>query len=329
MKHCLLLLALAFPTSLMAQATKTDLANKSAKSNDRKNVLGVKIPGYQHKKIEGFDVLINDSVFKHNDDSEWKRKPLDVLELELSTVSRVLPKKVESVLKSIIVWVEWQDQDDPDFGKAVAKYYGLFGGNLAGWSLSNNKHPGKANNVEVIDMKSLTKEHQPDQKFERCVLLHEFAHAVHFHIVGSNNAIVTQTYNHAMSRKLYDSAKDVNGRTIKPYASSNDHEYFAELTCCYINKLHYFPNTREDLKTHDKDGYAMMEKVWGKADKLDATIKAEQDKAAMDRLAKAKSLALNQKKSEAIALVKKIVDYFPKSSSAKEAKILLEKWEAE
>ena len=287
------------------------------------------MPGYQHKKIEGFDVLVHDDVLAHNDDSEWKRKPLDVLELELGTVSRVLPKKVETILHNVVVWVEWEDKDDPDFGKAVAKYYGLFGGSLTGWSLSNKKHPGKANNAEVIDMKSLTKEHQPEQKSERCVLLHEFAHAVHFHIVGSNNAIVMQTYNLAMGRKLYDTAKDVNGRTIKPYASANDHEYFAELTCCYINKLHYFPNTRDDLKSHDKDGYAMMEKVWGKADKLDATIKAEHEKAAMDRLAKAKGLALNQKKPDAIVALKKLIDYFPKTPSAKEAKVLLEKWSGE
>jgi hypothetical protein len=329
MKLMSLAAVLLIATSSLAQVPKNNPKSKPPKAVDRKSLLAGKIPGYQFKKIEGFDVLISDEVIKNNDNSEWKRKPLDVLELELGTVSRVLPKRVETVLRSIVVWVEWEDRDDPDFGGAVAKYYGLFGGNLAGWALSKNKHPGKANNVEIIDMKSLAKEHQPDQKFERCVLLHEFAHAVHFHIVGANNQIVAQTYNKAMARDLYESAKDVNGRTIKPYARTNDHEYFAELTCCYINKLHYYPNTRDELKAHDPDGFKLMEKVWGKGDKLDVLIKNENDKAALDRLSKAKALAIEKKKPEAKLLLNKIVEYFPKSPAATEAKKLLEKWDRE
>ncbi len=314
-----LLFLTAFATSAFSQTPKI----KPPK--DRKSLLASKIPGYQLKKIEGFDCLISDEAIKQNDDSSWKRKPLDVLEYELGTVSRVLPKKVETVLHNVVVWIEWEDRDDPDFGKSVAKYYGLFGGSLAGWSLSNRKHPGKANNVEVIDMKSLAREHQPGQKTDRCVLLHEFAHAVHFHIVGPNNNTVAQTYGLAMARKLYDSAKDVNDREIKPYARTNDHEYFAELTCCYLNKLHYYPYERSDLKSHDADGYKLMEKVWGKADKLEATIKAENEKAARERLAKAKALMADKKEKEAMAIAKTIVDYFGGTTSAKEARQLLEK----
>jgi hypothetical protein len=294
-----------------------------AQKPDRKNLLANVAPGYTHKKIEGFDCLIHDEVFKNNDDSKWERKPLDVLEYELGTVGRVLPKKVETILHTIIVWVEWHDIDDPDIDTSVAKYYGLFGGSRAGWSLSNRKHPGKANNTEIISMKSLTGEHQPGVKFDRCVLLHEFAHAVHFHIVGTNNQVVDQTYRKAMQRKLYDSAKDVNDKMIKPYAATNDREYFAELTCAYLNKLHYFPFARDDLKTHDPDGYKMMEKVWGKSDKIDSQIKIENEVAATTRLQKAKLLLADKKTVEGQVALKKIVDWFPKTAAAKDAAKLI------
>jgi hypothetical protein len=85
---------------------------------------------------------------------------------------------------------------------------------------------------------------------------------------------------------------------VKPYAATNDHEYFAELTCCYMDKLHYFPFTRDDLKTHDPNGYKLMEAVWGKADKLDAQIKTENAKAADARVQKAKNLLAEKKKDE-------------------------------
>jgi hypothetical protein len=298
---------------------------KSGKGVDRKTLVGQKIPGYTHKKIEGFDCLVHEEVLKNNDDSKWERSPLDVLELELGTVSRVLPKKVENVLHSVVVWIEWHDTQDRDIQTSVAKYYGVSGGSRLGWSLAEKKHPGKANNVEVISMKSLTEEHQPKQKFDRCVLLHEFAHAIHFHIVGPNNPIVGQTYAKAIQRGLYDSARDVNDRVIRPYARTSEQEYFAELTCNYLNKLHYFPFTRDELKKHDADGYSMMEKTWGKPETIEKQIRQENELAAGIKLNAARKLLAEKKLADAKATLTKIMDWFPKSAAAKDAAKLLEK----
>jgi hypothetical protein len=310
----------------MALAAGTG-AQTPAKSKpvDKKKLLSNPVPGYTLKKIEGFDVLVHDKVIQHNDDAEYKRKPLDVVELELGTVVRVLPKKVEQALTSILIWVEWDDEADPDAGKVVAKYYGVSGG-LSYWSLANNKNPGKANAVEIVSAKSLTEEHQPETKVERCVILHEFAHAVHFQVIGTRNDQVRATYMSAMDRKLYDESKTESGKVVtKPYASTNDHEYFAELTCCYMDKLHYFPFTRDDLKKHDPNGYKLMEAVWGKADKLDAQIKSENAKAADARVQKARNLLAEKKKDEAKKLLERVVDLFPKTVGATEAKKMLEK----
>src|SRR5262245_34438974 len=300
---------------------------QTAKSKpvDKKKLLANPVPGYTLKKIEGFDVLVHEKVLTHNDDADYKRKPLDVLELELGTVVRVLPKKVEQALTGVLIWAEWDDEADPDYGRAVAKYYGVSGG-LSFWSLSTNKHPGKANSVEIVSVKSLTEEHQPTVKAERCVILHEFAHAVHYQVIGTRNDGVRAAYTAAMDRKLYDESMDVAGKVVrKPYASTNDHEYFAELTCCFMDKLHYFPFTREDLKAHDPNGYKLMEAVWGKADKLDAQIKAENAKAADARVQKAKNLLAEKKKDEAKRLLERVVDLFPKTPGAGEAKKMLEK----
>jgi hypothetical protein len=313
-----LFVSLAVAGPALAQSAKS-------KPADKKKLLSTPVPGYTLKKIEGFDVLVNDAVLKHNDDAEYKRKPMDVLELELGTVVRVMPKRVEQALTSVLIWAEWDDETDPDYGKAVAKYYGVSGG-VSSWSLSNNKHPAKANAVEIVSVKSLTEEHQPGVKFERCVVLHEFAHAIHFQVIGNRNDTVRSAYTVAMDRKLYGESKDVEGRVVKkPYASTNDHEYFAELTCCYLDKLHYYPFTRDDLKTHDPAGYKLMETVWGKADKLDAQIKAENAKAADARVQKAKNLLVEKKKDEAKKLLERVVDLFPKTPGAAEAKKMLEK----
>src|SRR5262249_18427509 len=64
------------------------------------------------------------------------------------------------------------------------------------------------------------------------------------------------TYKQAMERKLYDPAT---------YVATNEHEYFAELSCCYLKKLDYYPRTRDELKKRDPKGYDLMHKVWGRA----------------------------------------------------------------
>lgn len=312
-------------TGIAQPPAKSKPSAPASKPVDRKKLLTTPVPGYTLKKIEGFDVLIHDRVLKHNDDSNYLRKPLDVLELELGTVVRVLPKKLEQALTAVVIWAEWDDETDPDYGRAVAKYYGVSGG-LSFWSLSNNKHPGKANNVEIVSVKSLTEEHQPKVKAERCVILHEFAHAVHFQVIGTRNDSVRATFAAARERGLYTESRTIDGVSVsKPYASTNEHEYFAELTCCYMDKLHYYPFTRDDLKTHDPNGFKLMEAVWGKADKLDAQIKSENAKAADARVQKAKNLLVEKKKDEAKKLLERVVEMFPKTPGASEAKKILEK----
>ncbi|HMF14427.1 MAG TPA: hypothetical protein VKE94_19055 [Gemmataceae bacterium] len=312
---CLLL----FGSHLAAQ-TKTE----TPKQPDKKKILAGPIPGYKHRNIEGFDVLLHAKVLEHENDPDFKRKPLDVLELELNTITRSLPPRTVNVLHGIVIWVEWDDTSDPEHGVAVAKYYGVWG-NRAMWSLSNDKHPLKANNVEIISLKSLAKEHQPGVKLERCVILHELSHAVHLQLFGPENPHVKAAYRQAMERKLYDEAEDVYGKKRKPYARVNDREYFAELSCAYLNKLHYFPFNREDLKKHDPTGYEMMKATWGTPKQIDAAVKIEAEKAATKRLDKAKRLQTDKKTEEACTTLEKLLEFYPQSKAAAEAKPLLEK----
>jgi tetratricopeptide (TPR) repeat protein len=225
------------------------------------------IPGYESQSIEGFRVLIAASVLAHKDDPNYLRKPLAVLKSELRTVASSLPPQAVRALRSILIWVEWYDADDPDIGRYVARYdwVGPDPANRKAWGLRKNKHPLKSNNVEIINMQELTREHQPNVKWERCLILHELAHAVHFQLFGAHNDRIRLVYQQAMDRRLYDSSRNAYGLTVaNPYAHTNEKEYFAELTCAYFNRLDYYPFTREDLRKHDPGGHKLMELVWTK-----------------------------------------------------------------
>jgi hypothetical protein len=316
---------MALLTASAQEKTDSPKQQTAKPAVDKKKLLSGPVPGYKHRNIEGFDVFLQAKVLEHAEDADFKRKPLDVLELELNTITRSLPPNTVRLLRGILIWVEWDDTEDPDYGMAVAKYYGVWG-NRAMWSLQNDKHPGKANNVEIISLKKLTREHQPGVKLERCVILHELSHAVHLQLFGPNNPNIKAAYTQAMERKLYDEAEDVYGKKRKPYARTNEKEYFAELSCAYLNKLHYYPFDRNDLKKHDPTGYKMMEATWGTHKQIDANVKIENEKAAGRRLEKAKGLHQNKKPEEAKAALDKLIEFYPTSKAATEAKALQEKW---
>jgi hypothetical protein len=214
----------------------------------------IQVPGYKTQTIEGFTVLISSETLKNADNSSYERKPLEVLALELKTLTGLMPERTLKVLRTVPIWVEWDEQLKMSNGRdgvALAVYYG---GHQKGL-LAEGKNPLKAKCVTILRMKALTEEHQPKRDSGRCVILHEIAHAVHFELLGRDNAGIKAAYKHAMANKLYDP---------KMYVSTNEAEFFAELTCAYFNQLHHYPHKRADLKKHDPLTYKMMEGVWGK-----------------------------------------------------------------
>jgi hypothetical protein len=217
-----------------------------------------KIDGYKRHTVEGFTLVVNDDV-ANADTSKFDRKPMDVLALELKLITKIMTAKQAEALRGLPVWVEWEEKLEMTNGRdgvATAVYYG---GHQASM-LQKGKHPLKAKTVTVLQMKLLTAEHQPKTDSGRCVLLHEFAHAVHDQLLGYDHAGVKAAYAQAMERKLYDKAQ---------YASTNEAEFFAELTCAYFDQLHHHPRTRDELKKHDPATFKLMEAAWGKEKKND------------------------------------------------------------
>jgi hypothetical protein len=215
--------------NVTAQAENSQKVEAAKAFAANRKLIGETVPGYKHYTISGFPVLVHKDVIEHNDDRKFAISPLEVLDLELGTIATILPQKHLKVLRQVAVWVEWDDVTDPDYGSALAKYYGVWGDKLQ-WSLSKGKHPLKANNLEIVSMQKLTQLHQPWTKFERCMILHELCHAVHAHVLGLNNSAVETAYALAMQRGLYSQAKDIYDRTVTPYARVSAAEYFAEVS---------------------------------------------------------------------------------------------------
>jgi hypothetical protein len=95
------------------------------------------------------------------------------------------------------------------------------------------------------------------------VLVHEFAHAYHLGQWPQEQPEILQAWQYAMKRRLYRRVKDDEGNSIaRAYATVNQLEYFAELSCMYFIGCNYQPFNRKELKAYDPTGYALIEQMW-------------------------------------------------------------------
>lgn len=210
------------------------------------------VPGYTRQVIEGFTVLVSKEAASA-DATGFEKKPAEVLEQELKLVVAALPKKHLEFVRSIPVWVEWDEKVAlPNIreGFATAVYYGGSQQSL----LPDGKNSPRFRAVTVLSLAKLTAIHQPQNDFPGSILLHEFAHAVHDQRVGRDTAAAIGTaYRQALERKLYD-------RNL--YVASNESEFFAELSSAYFDRLAYFPRNRAELKKHDPVTFRILDGIW-------------------------------------------------------------------
>jgi hypothetical protein len=313
--------AVAAACILLALGTALGQGRSSKRADAKAQADWEPVPGYKYRSIDGFNVLVNKTVLEEDAKSTDRRKPMSVLELELDLLVGELPPRAVVVLRDIPIWVEWDktvevDNNAPRGGRAVACYHP---GNtrLQHYSYATLESKVKSNAVEIVSLQLLTAEHQGNR--HRSVLLHEITHAVHHHLFGDDNPHIRAAYQNAMSHGLY----------AGEYASTNEKEYFAEVSCAYFGHLDYAPHNTEELQHYDPTGYQMMELTWGTPEVIAAAIKVEMNKLAMPKLAHARRLLANKKKlDDAVALLEAIVKNYPGTKAAADAKKVLDKTNA-
>ncbi len=299
--------------------------------------------GWQLRTIRGFTVLVHDEVLAQPPD-RWMRKPLDVLDLEFDDLKRVAGSRLSEMLRQIPVWVRWNAYD-PGAPNAVAFYYGYPANVLA----RSGREPLMTNSIEIMSLKKIGELRPPGSKFQQVVTLHEMAHAVHHRLLGFDAPEVNTTFQAAIDRRLYESASDRTGRVGRPYARTNANEYFAEISCAYLDSCFSYPFTYSDLKYHDPAGFALMESVWKRPEQFAGRVKsietprfaasqpaagtiaqagtlvgAEAEREAFRQLDRAKALIRETKKDEARKALESLIKTYPTSMAAGDARKTLE-----
>jgi hypothetical protein len=298
--------------------------------------------GYERRDLEGFTVYVGISVLEQQHYG-FQRPPLKALESELNDLKRILHPKIVSILQSIPIWVEWEPTDRLSPG-AVARYVH---GTSEEWEKAGGD-PRKANNIEILTMRGLAWMRRPGTALQQIIILHEMAHAVHHRLLGMKNPELEAIYQQAMDRKLYDKVNDRFGRRGPAYARTNAAEYFAEISCAFLDSCNYFPFNYEQLRGHDPAGFKFVQRVWKEPERFSVlpvksgtsigggkgitTTSAGPDprtdtfaeRDAMTKLDQLRALIGKGKKAEAKKGLEELIRRFPMSDAADEARDLLD-----
>ncbi len=204
---------------------------------------------YAIRTIQGFTLLINPDALN--------RKPeLDTFYAEVGSqlgfIARSLPPNAVEALRQVKIWVELNNQSEVCKSTVFHKD--------RNWLIAHRFNPEKASAIEICDIRNMVAWSRQNQPM---MLLHELAHAYQFRVVGDQNADILSAFRQAQRDGLYQSVDYSLGGKLRAYATTNEFEYFAELSEAYWGKNDYFPFNRADLMRYDPRGYALMQQVWG------------------------------------------------------------------
>ena len=207
---------------------------------------------YETKMLLGWTVKINRQLQEKDAPAlEWA---LVLLHSQLKTICRLVPPKQLAELKKVTLWLSPEYPHTPP----TAEYHPG-----ADWLRENGRNPEMAKGVEFTDTPAFDAEMRRMPLF----VLHELAHAYHDRVLGGDEPRILAAYQHAKASGKYDKVErqDSEGRKRldRAYALTNAQEYFAEGTEAFFGANDFFPFNKAQLKVHDPELYALLEKLWG------------------------------------------------------------------
>ncbi len=179
---------------------------------------------------------------------------LPLLQAQLDEINRVVPSQAVAELHKVPLWINPEFPGTPPH----AAYHPS-----ASWLRDHGRDPAMAKGVEFTNVRIFAAECRRMPNFA----LHELAHAYHDRVLGFENVEIARVFERAKASGRYDKVlrQDSEGRKRldKAYAMSNAKEYFAESTEAFFSRNDFFPFTRDELKKHDPEMFALLERLWG------------------------------------------------------------------
>lgn len=252
-----LLLWAALPLLLLSCAQKIHDPGKDGKDNQNPDGL-VAVKGFYTLKHEGFEFKIREEVYN----SSAAQDAIAHLKEDLTEINGLIPESALKVMKKNPIWLEKDLTDGAAWYHANRDWLAEQGKTDARYMTDKWHCVELCNYVNYV---SWSDQNQP------YMVLHELCHLYHDQALsgGFENPDVKAAYNHAKNSGMYrNTAYRLDSKTTYnidvAYAMNDQMEYFSEICEAYWGENDYYPFNYDDLKAYDPQGFAVMEKVWGK-----------------------------------------------------------------
>ncbi len=202
------------------------------------------------KTIEGWKIDVDPKLLEP-ENAEVKERAFKALANHLQRVEFIVSKEQLADLKKIRIWL---DLDNPKFG-------GMQYHPSRGWLIAHKHDPRLAKHVHISQAKNLYSRQMWAK--HPYVVLHELAHGYHDQFLDFDNPEIVAVFEHAKQQGLYENVLAHTGKKVRHYALNNHKEYFAESTEAYFGVNDFYPFVRAELKEHDPQMFALLEKIWG------------------------------------------------------------------
>ncbi len=209
------------------------------------------INGYESRSIQGFEVYVLEDAL--NNHPQETNEAIDLLTSKLTEIVDFgLKAEILEELRLVKIFMDWNTTN----GSAV------YHPNLQ-WLIDNGYIVEKWKSIEISNITNFINWTELNQPF---MVMHEMAHAYHDRVLGFSYAPITQAYSNAMQNGLYDWVLYHAGNGVyyyrEAYATTNEKEYFAELTEAYLGENDFYPFIREELEMHDPIAYDLLVNIW-------------------------------------------------------------------
>jgi len=181
------------------------------------------------------------------------QRALSMLANHLERIVILMPEKQLTALRGLEIFIE---HSHPELG-SMQYHPGV------GWLKERGYDPRLAKKVHIPQAAELVSRNQLLK--HPAVILHELAHAYHDQVLGFDEPSIMKAYEEAMQKGIYEKSMLFTGDVVKHYATTDHKEYFAESTEAYLYHNDFYPFVRAELREHDPAAFALMEKIWGKA----------------------------------------------------------------
>jgi len=203
------------------------------------------------RTLEGFSILVDDSLLPGGADEALGRDALDFLRAKLTEIRIILPKEKVDALRKVTIVL------DKECGSLGSMQYHP----SADW-LADNGYPRSLEKcVHLPRARDVATSRNINE--QPWVILHELAHAYHDQVLGFDEPRVLAAWEDFKQSGKGDEALLYDGSRVKHYGLTNQKEFFAEMTEAYFGSNDFHPFNRAQLKTEFPALYGLLTEIWG------------------------------------------------------------------